>query len=102
EIIVMVISKWHPEDPDSTNLSLLLPEGDRNILEEHFIREVIERFNRGITVSFDQKMKTGFKISPVDGNYRISFMDEDFIELFKTFLRPRLISFLFETENPGM
>jgi len=102
EIIELVINKWHLEDPDSASLSLLLPEADKNILEEHFIREVRERFNTGIDISFDPKMKTGFKISPENGNYRISFMDEDFIELFKTFLRPRLISFLFGTEKSGV
>jgi V/A-type H+-transporting ATPase subunit E len=42
-------------------------------------------------------MKKGFEIAPVDGTYKLSFSDEDFANLFKTYLRPRTKELLFES-----
>ena len=53
----------------------------------------------GLEIDFSEKIKGGFKIGPKDGGYLVSFSDADFDQFFKQYMRPRLISLLFEEQK---
>ncbi len=66
-------------------------------LEQHFLSSLSDSAGKGLKVDFSPLMKNGFTISPADGSYKLSFTDEDFSNLFKSFLRPRSNKILFKS-----
>jgi V/A-type H+-transporting ATPase subunit E len=64
-------------------------------LEGHFLASLKDALGQAPVIEFSPAMKQGFSISPADGGYKLSFTDEDFANLFKSFLRPRTAQFLF-------
>ncbi|MGE5384008.1 MAG: V-type ATP synthase subunit E [Omnitrophica WOR_2 bacterium] len=82
----------------NNNVEIALPETDKNKLSEYFNERTEAELLKGTEIRFDSNMKTGFKISPKDGNYSISFTDEDFANYFKGFMRPRTVKLLFGEE----
>lgn len=79
-------------------VELTLPESDRDKITEYFNNRTTAELNKNIDVKFDSNIKAGFRISPKDENYTISFTDEDFAAFFKGFMRPRTIKLLFGEE----
>jgi len=77
------------------NAALVLPKADEKALEQYFGSRLNQVMNAGVAVSFDEKIKGGFKIGPKDKSYLISFTDEDFTGFFRSFMRPRTINLLF-------
>ncbi|PKP45466.1 MAG: V-type ATP synthase subunit E [Bacteroidetes bacterium HGW-Bacteroidetes-11] len=77
------------------NAALVLPKADEKALEQYFGSRLSQVMNAGVAVSFDEKIKGGFKIGPKDKSYLISFTDEDFTGFFRSFMRPRTINLLF-------
>ncbi|HNT52876.1 MAG TPA: hypothetical protein PKH19_05695, partial [Candidatus Syntrophosphaera sp.] len=65
-------------------------------LDAHFRQSLQDAAKNGLKVEFSPQMKSGFALSPADGSYKLSFSDEDFINLFKSFLRPRSNQILFQ------
>ena len=51
--------------------------------------------NQKFEVVPDKNIRYGFKIGPKDGSYFISFSDKDFENLFREYMRPRIIEMLF-------
>ena len=54
-----------------------------------------QELNKGITLTFDKKLQSGLKISPIDGSYIVSLTEEDFASFFKAFIRPKTNRLLF-------
>ncbi len=50
---------------------------------------------KGIKIEQVNGIKTAFVLTPADGSYKISFGEEEFVNYFKEFLRPRLVEMLF-------
>lgn len=75
--------------------TLVLPKADETTIADYFNDQTIAELKKSLQIDFDRNMKAGFKISPKDGNYTISFTDEDFANYFKGFMRPRTIQLLF-------
>lgn len=82
----------------NNNAALVLPKADEKKLEQFFGNRLNEVIKSGVTVSFDEKIKGGFKIGPKDNSYLISFTEEDFDAFFRSFMRPRTINLLFGAE----
>jgi V/A-type H+-transporting ATPase subunit E len=80
------------------NAALVLPKADESSLEKYFGSRISSILNKGVSVSFDEKIKGGFKIGPADNSYVISFTDEDFQAFFRSFMRQRTINLLFGSE----
>lgn len=97
KIIEAAISNWSPEKGNAT-LELLLPEKEKEVLEEYFQKNTSKILSDGLTIKSDPSMKAGFKLGPADGSYKISFEEEDFENLFKTYLRPKTVEMLFGKE----
>ena len=62
---------------------------------KHKAKEIL---NKGLEISFSDRIKGAFKIGPKEGGYLISFTDEDFDNFFRAYLRPRLIEMLYESK----
>lgn len=82
----------------NNNAEIILPESDKDMLYAYFNDNVQKEMLKGIQVRFDDNMSAGFKISPKEGNYIISFTDEDFAKYFKGFMRPKTVGLLFGEE----
>ncbi len=99
DIIQTIVKNWDPKGSDHVDLAVLLPEKKQKEFEAFFKQQAKELLDKGLEVSFSEKVKGGFKIGPKDGAYLISFSDEDFEHFFKMYMRPRLIDMLFEQEK---
>jgi V/A-type H+-transporting ATPase subunit E len=77
---------------------LVMPKDDEKALENYFGNRLDSILKAGVEVRFDDKIKSGFKIGPIDNSYMISFTDEDFEAFFRSFMRPRTINLLFGAE----
>lgn len=80
------------------NAALVLPAADEKSLEKYFGSRLNQVITSGVDVTFDDKIKGGFKIGPKDNSYVISFTDGDFQAFFRSFMRPRTINLLFGGE----
>ncbi len=75
--------------------NIVISEAMKPMLDEYYIKSIKDIFDGKLNVDFSPVMKQGFQISPADGTYKLSFSDEDFANLFKTYLRPRTKEILF-------
>jgi V/A-type H+/Na+-transporting ATPase subunit E len=95
KIIETAVNNW-TSSSDNPDLAVLLPEGEEKKLMEHFGRSAKNLFDKGLEIRKDSSIKSGFQLMPKDGSYKISFTDEDFVNFFKQYLRPKLTEMLFE------
>lgn len=92
KLIMEALSAWK-NDAGSIAISAAM----RDKLDAYFVDSLKKMFDGGLKVDFSPVMKSGFSISPKDGSYKLSFTDEDFANLFKTYLRPRTGKILFSS-----
>ncbi|MCG2713082.1 MAG: hypothetical protein L6416_12280 [Candidatus Omnitrophica bacterium] len=78
---------------------LTLPQKMQAQLQDYFLEKGKKELDKRLEIEFDEKIKSGFVISPKDGSYRIGFTEEDFKALIEYFLRPRIKKFLFKDET---
>lgn len=95
-IIQSIVDKWDPNNGDNVDLNVLLPASMKKEFEAYFENKAKKLLSSGLEIDFSERIKGGFQIGPKDGGYLISFTDEDFDNFFKAYMRPRLISMLFE------
>ncbi|MBD78657.1 MAG: hypothetical protein CL840_07045 [Crocinitomicaceae bacterium] len=69
------------------NVRIALSDKDNEKIGESIKNDIRKQFNSGVLITQDKTIKQGFKIGPENGNYLISFTDEDFNNLFGQFLR---------------
>jgi len=98
EIIETIIKNWDPQKKESVDLSVLLPEKMEKEFEKYFKAKTGKELNAKLELSFSDAVKGGFKIGPADNSYKISFSEEDFINFFKSYLRPKTGEMLFQGE----
>jgi V/A-type H+/Na+-transporting ATPase subunit E len=96
-LIKEVVQGWM--EKESFDLTVILPESDKEELETFFKNNLADELNKGLKVTFSQNIKSGFKIGPSDGSYIISFTDEDFTNFLKGYLRPKTRELLFGEEK---
>ncbi len=95
ELIKAVVKNWNPNQNENVELSVLLPSASKKEFEAFFKEKATDLLDRGLQLSYSEKMKSGFKVGPKDGGYMISFADEDFENFFRAYLRPKLIELLY-------
>ncbi len=93
-LIQETLNTWRKTNPDAT---LTLAENLRGQIDDAFLSSLKQIFDAKLTVDFSPLLKQGFSISPANGSYKLSFTDEDFATLFKSYLRPRTAKILFES-----
>ena len=85
------------EKQNTASGSITISETLKPLLDEFYLKSLKELFDNKLQIDFSPTMKKGFEIAPADGTYKLSFSDEDFANLFKTYLRPRTKELLFES-----
>ncbi len=79
----------------SGDMKVTVPEKDAAKLEDYIKSGIAKTIDKGITIEHDGDIKSGFKVSPADGGFQISFTDEDFEAFFKNYIRPRTNELLY-------
>jgi len=98
KIIETVLKSWAESGCQDKDLFLKLPKAVKKDMQDFFEHKARQKLNKGLSVTFDEKIKSGFTISPKDGSYRVGFTDDDFQALLDNFLRPNMKAFLFESK----
>ena len=96
-LIQKIVSTW--VEKDTMDMKVVMAGKDRKELEVFFKNQLADELNKGLELSFSDSVKSGFKVGPSEGGYLISFTDQDFINFFKTYLRPRTSELLFEQDK---
>ncbi len=96
DVIQTVVKGW--VKTGDFDLNVILPVNDQKELETFFKNSLATEMNKGVEVTFDGSLVSGFKIGPKDGSYIISFTEEDFNNFFKAYLRPKTVELLFENK----
>lgn len=94
-IVKEAIAKFNPAGEANNSLEVLLPVEKKEQLEQYFTAKVGEVLGIYVDVRFSKGVKSGFKIAPKNGGYMVSFTEQDFDNLFRAYLRPRLVELLF-------
>jgi V/A-type H+-transporting ATPase subunit E len=94
-IIEVALKNWNPNSTEKIALNVIIPEKSEKELKEFISKKVMASLNHELEVVPDKNLKYGFKIGPKDGSYLISFSDKDFENLFREYMRPRIVEMLF-------
>ncbi len=94
-LIEKLMLAWVEKD-QNLDINLLLGEKDAQDLLDYFKSNQKNLLDKGLEIKDLPQIKSGFKITPKDGSYIISFTEDDFINLFKYYLRPKTVEMLFE------
>lgn len=94
-IIQSAIANWSPNTSGQVALNVLVPETQEKELQKFLSTKVSSTLNQEVAVVADRNLKYGFKIGPKDGSYFIGFSEKDFENLFREYMRPRIVEQLF-------
>lgn len=90
ELILEVVKKW-----DKESVKILVEKEKAEDIKAYFSKEIASKISKNIEIVSEQGVGNGFKISPKEGGYYISFSDEEFDNLLKGYLKASLNSILF-------
>ncbi len=96
EMLLAVAKNWNGADAGKVELQALLPESEREKLDEAFGKVAKELLAAGIEVGYSKEVRTGFKVGAKDGGYYISFSDADIEALLGEYLRDKVSRMLFK------
>lgn len=94
QIIETMVKQWRPES-GAVDLTLLLPESDREKVDAYFTSHTRQLLHKGLQIRFDNRLIDGFRIGPSDGSYVVSFTADDFERFFRAYLRPHTAKMLY-------
>jgi V/A-type H+-transporting ATPase subunit E len=97
-VIELMVKKWQPDEAESTDLQIILPQDKKDNFNKYIKEKINQLLAKGLTVSFEDNFKSGFKIAPKDNSYIINFAQEDFDNFFKTYLRAKTANLLYGEE----
>ena len=89
QLILKLVSEWH------RNERLIIEVSDAEALKLYFETQAKEVLSKGLEIKQVKGRATSFSIVSGDGSYRVNFGEKEFVDYFKTFLRPQLIELLF-------
>lgn len=96
KILEIVMKEWLGSGcKQGQEFYLKLPKKVQADIENYFFAAGKQAMDKGLKIEFDDKIKSGFIISPKDGSYRIGFTEDDFKALIQNFLRPKMKRFIF-------
>ena len=88
-LIAKIVSNWTPGE------EIVIETADAKALEACFAKEAKDLLDKGLVIKEAAGRATEFTIKPQNGSYKIDFGESELVELFKSFLRPRLVEMLF-------
>jgi V/A-type H+-transporting ATPase subunit E len=92
--ITEILTHWK----DTNDLELILPKTLEDKLNGAFARRIKEVVPN-MTITFESALNGGFRIAKKSDHYQISFSDDDFIEIFKSYLSEQTNRLLFKTSQ---
>ncbi len=95
EMLIAVAKNWNGADSGKVSLQALLPESEREKLDQAMAAEAKALLAAGIEVGYSKEVKTGFKVGAKEGGYYISFSDADVEALLGEYLREKVSQLLF-------
>ena len=95
EMILLTVKNWEGNGQARTELEVMLPEKAKGELENALKTMLGNALDGGVVVKTDERVKSGFRVTPKGGGYYIGFTDEDFDALFQEYLRPKVAELLF-------
>jgi len=94
KLILKAMDAWATSG-ETPNLSLVLSDA----LEREFLlglqAALKGRINQGLSISFSDKVGSGFKFESKNGTYKLSFANRDFEEFFRSFMKEKTRTALF-------
>lgn len=90
EIIVKAVEAFRTTSDEG--VQVIAPEGFDEVVKD----AVVSQLNGGVSFTTNSKVKVPFRVAPSDGSYVVSFSDEDFSELFKSYIRPIVSDLLYK------
>lgn len=95
KVIQTAVQNWNPNSTEKITLNVLVaPEMEKQVAQ-HFTNKAGATLSNGVSVNSDRTIKYGFKIGPKDGGYLVSFTENDFVALFRDYMRPKIVALLF-------
>lgn len=101
EIIERLVENWANIEKSDKDVLVFLSKEDHKKLEDALMARAAKKIEGSLEIEFEEGIKSGFKIGPKDGSYKISFTEKDFERFFKQYLRPRTQK-LFSEEKQGI
>ncbi len=95
EMLIAVAKNWNGANSGKVSLQALLPESEREKLDQAMAAETKALLAAGIEVGYSKEVKTGFKVGAKEGGYYISFSDADVEALLGEYLREKVSQLLF-------
>lgn len=94
KLILKAMDAWTASG-EVPNLSLILSSAlgkDFLLILQAALKRQIDQ---GLSISFSDKIRSGFKFESKDGTYELSFTDENFEEFFRSFVKTKTRTALF-------
>ncbi len=93
-LLAEIVKKWDI----SSDIEVILPDSKKAEFEKFFGKKIRETLGKNVVITFEGRMQGGFKIQPKDGNFILSFTDEDMNQFFASYLKQKTKELLF-SEN---
>lgn len=95
EMILEVSKNWSGSEQGKADLEVMLPAGAPEQLVKELQQALNNALHADVEVKANDRVKSGFRVAPKAGGYYISFTDEDFVALFRDYVRPKVAALLF-------
>jgi V/A-type H+-transporting ATPase subunit E len=95
-LMLKMAENWDKIEKKGKDVMFFLSEKDHEKLGDELKKKAAQVIKGGIDIDFEEGIKSGFRLGPKDGSYKLSFTDEDFHRFFAQYLRPRTRKFFTE------
>ena len=95
EVMAHLVEKWYEQAND--DITVLVPEKDRERLEKSLRSHLAKKVREGITIQPVRSMTAGFRIASKDGSSYYDVTEGTLAELLSAYLNPRLTEIMRDT-----
>lgn len=89
QLLLSFVKEW------AAGGNLCVETAQADALTKFFQNKAADMLDKGLEIKQVNQQPADFVLTAKDGSYKIQFGQEDFIEYFKEFLRPKLVEMLF-------
>lgn len=90
KLMLAIVQQWTVGEP------MVIETANAEALEKYILGNAKALLDSGqVTIRTRATQGAGFSVAPADGSYKVNFGEEEFVNFFKSFLRPRLVEELF-------
>jgi V/A-type H+/Na+-transporting ATPase subunit E len=93
ELILSITKNWDPKEGVTVQFSPSMEAKIDKAFEASIKKEI-----GNVKINFDNRLTNGFRITPENGSFQITFTDQDFVEFFKPYVRDKAEKILFDNE----